>query len=97
MPCTPPPGGVDDEQRYMPGSGVRYGFQRGDGLNTVWRSVAAPPLISPPTQFGLYRSMSAAVRTERAMIRSVKPGANRSICASTLADMSTAEPGGTWQ
>src|SRR5260221_12534911 len=41
--------------------------------------------------------MSAAVRTDLAMIRSVKPGANRSICASILAAVSTEEPGGTWQ
>jgi len=25
MPCTPPPGGVDDEQMYNPFTGVEYG------------------------------------------------------------------------
>ncbi len=49
MPCTPPPGGVEDEHRYTPGSAVRYGFQRGVGRSKVWRSVEAPPLMSPPT------------------------------------------------
>ena len=42
--------------------------------------------------------MSAAqVRTERARMRSRKPGANRSTCASIRPVMSTGEPDGTWQ
>lgn len=28
MPCTPPPGGVDEEQRKTPSIGVLYGFGR---------------------------------------------------------------------
>ena len=97
MPWTPPPGGVEAEQRYTPSSGVRYGFQRGTGRNTVWRNVAAPPLTSPPSRFGLYDSASDAVRTVRASTRSRKPGAKRSICASMRSLMSTLEPLGTWQ
>src|SRR6202043_1577788 len=49
IPWTPPPGGVAAEQRYTPWSAVRYGFQRTVGRNTIWRSVAAPALMSPPT------------------------------------------------
>src|SRR5262252_1693866 len=41
--------------------------------------------------------MSTAVLTDRARIRSRKPGAKRSICASIRPDMSTSEPAGTWQ
>ena len=76
---------------------MRYWFHRAVGRKNVWRSVAAPPLTSPPTSFGLYRSISAAVRTDLARIRSRKPGANRSIWASIRSDMSTVEPDGTWQ
>ena len=49
IPCTPPPGGVDPEHRYVPGSGTRYGSHRSAGLPMVWRSVLAPPAMSPPT------------------------------------------------
>ena len=73
MPWTPPPGGVEAEQRYTPASGVPYGFHRGTGRNTVWRSVAAPPLTSPPSRFGLCDSASRAVRTVRASTRPRKP------------------------
>jgi hypothetical protein len=31
MPCTPPPGGVDEEQINKFDSGVVYGFKRGTG------------------------------------------------------------------
>src|ERR1019366_9735071 len=49
MPCTPPPGGVEAEQRYSPLAPVRYPFHRIVGRKTVWRNVPAPPLMSPPT------------------------------------------------
>ena len=48
-PWTPPPGGVDDEHRNSPGSGVVYGFQRTTGRNRSWRTSWTPPLMSPPT------------------------------------------------
>jgi len=76
---------------------VRYGFQRRVGRNTVWRSVGAPPVMSPPTWLGLASSICAAVRVARAITRSAKPGAKRSICASIAPVMSSVEPGGTWQ
>src|SRR5215510_6361859 len=53
--------------------------------------------MSPPKKIGLYSSRSAAVLTDLAKIRAPKPGAKRSICASILPVMSTAEPSGTWQ
>src|SRR5438552_14956295 len=62
MPCTPPPGGVEAEQRYTPGSAVVYGFQRGVGLKSVCRIVCAPPLMSPPTKLASYASYSVAPR-----------------------------------
>ncbi len=49
IPCTPPPGGVDDEHTNRPGSGVVYGFQRTTGRNRSWRTSWTPPLMSPPT------------------------------------------------
>lgn len=49
IPCTPPPGGVEAEQRYSPRVPVLYGFHRIVGRKIVWRSVPAPPLMSPPT------------------------------------------------
>ena len=48
MPWTPPPGGVDAEQRYSPAIGVEYGFQRSVGRANVWRKSCTPPLMSPP-------------------------------------------------
>ena len=48
MPWTPPPGGVDDEQRYRP-SPTRYGSSDGQGRKMSWRMSWMPPLMSPPT------------------------------------------------
>src|SRR5262249_59453321 len=47
-PCTPPPGGVEDEQMYSPGTGVAYGTSRSVGRVKSWRKSWAPPLMSPP-------------------------------------------------
>ncbi len=38
IPCTPPPGGVDDEQMKRPGSGVEYGSSRTAGRVKNWVS-----------------------------------------------------------
>src|SRR5262249_35434132 len=48
-PCTPGPGGVADEHRYTPRSGVRYGFHRAAGRASTWRTVCMPQAMSPPT------------------------------------------------
>src|SRR5262249_7693751 len=58
-PWTPAPGGVEDEQRRMPGCGVRYGFTCHTGRVKNWVSSGRPPPMSPPTKLGLYRSKSA--------------------------------------
>ena len=61
------------------------------------RSVFAPPEMSPPTRLGLSCSRSAVVRAAHARTRSRKPGAKRSIWASTRSRMSNVDPFGTWQ
>src|SRR5437660_6590011 len=76
IPCTPGPGGVDEEQRYTPCSGVLYIVAV--GLRKSWLSSAAPPPISPPIRFALCCSRSAGVMTERAAMQSRNPGAKRS-------------------
>src|SRR5690606_14982283 len=86
MPCTPPPGGVDEEQIKRAGIGVAY--KRRVGRKSNWRRFAAPPLISPPTRLPLRCSNSAGGETRRARILCRNPGANRSICDSILAVMS---------
>src|SRR6266705_6389415 len=48
MPCTPPPGGVEDEQIYSPFTGVAYGTSRSVGRVKSWRRSWTPPLMSPP-------------------------------------------------
>ncbi len=48
MPCTPPPGGVEDEQMYSPCTGVAYGTRRRVGRVKSWRRSWTPPLMSPP-------------------------------------------------
>ena len=48
MPWTPPPGGVDDEQRYRPGP-AWYGSSDGTGRKSSWRMSVMPALMSPPT------------------------------------------------
>jgi hypothetical protein len=53
MPWTPPPGGVELEQRKRRGLDVAYGFQRGAGRNRNCRSVLAPPPMSPPIMLGI--------------------------------------------
>src|SRR5674476_938914 len=50
-PCTPAPGGVDDEQRYTPLIDVLYGSALTTGRKKSCRSVLAPPMMSPPTRF----------------------------------------------
>jgi len=71
MPWTPPPGGVDAEQRWTPGSGVAYGTRRATGRVNNWRTSCAPPLTSPPTKFGLRRSTSAQSIADRAATHSM--------------------------
>jgi len=95
MPWTPPPGGVDAEQRWTPGSGVAYGTRRATGRVNNWRTSCAPPLTSPPTKFGLRRSTSAQSIADRAATSRVNPGAKRSTWASIAAVMSRFEPFGT--
>ncbi len=41
MPCTPPPGGVEDEHRKIRGSGVAYGAGRSAGRARSWRRSAS--------------------------------------------------------
>ena len=53
--------------------------------------------MSPPALFGLRASTAAGAVMVRARIRSRKPGANRSICASIAAVWSSRHPFGTWQ
>ena len=48
IPCTPPPGGVEDEQMYSPWTGVAYGTRRSAGRVKSWRRSCTPPLMSPP-------------------------------------------------
>jgi hypothetical protein len=48
MPCTPPPGGVEAEQIYTPGSGVRYGPGQATGRASTCLKSIIPPLMSPP-------------------------------------------------
>ena len=43
------PGGVDDEQRKTPSSGVEYGTIRATGLVNSWQRSSMPPAMSPPT------------------------------------------------
>ena len=82
MPWTPPPGGVEEEQRYTPRSGVRYGTSFRTGRKRSWPRSIAPPLRSPPTRLRLCASSSAGPSAWRARIRSRKPGAKRSTCDS---------------
>src|SRR5438309_1282615 len=49
MPCTPPPGGVEEEQKNSLGLGVAYGVRLSDGRVNSWRRSWTPPLMSPPT------------------------------------------------
>jgi hypothetical protein len=49
MPCTPPPGGVDDEHRYRPRTGVAHGCSETRGRMKNCRRSVTPPLMSPPT------------------------------------------------
>src|SRR5688500_1746716 len=53
MPWMPPPGGVEDEHRNSRGSGVEYGSSRAAGRVKSCRRSIRPPLMSPPTLFGL--------------------------------------------
>ena len=95
--ARPPPGGVDDEHRYTPGTGVRHGSSPRVGRRTNWTRSATPALMSPPTKLALRASMSLGAHGVAGRIRSRKPGAKRSICASMRSVMSTVEPLGTWQ
>ena len=97
MPCTPGPGGVAEEHRNTPGSGVAYGSHRGTGRARVCHTVASPTDTSPPTWIGLSSASRAAVRTWEATTVSAKPGAYRSMRRVIVAVTSTSEPAGTWQ
>ena len=82
MPWTPPPGGVEEEQRYTPRSGVRYGTSFRTGRKRSWPRSIAPPLMSPPTRLRLCASSSAGpARGARGSGRG-NPGAKRSTCDS---------------
>jgi len=72
-------GGVDAEQRYTPGTGVRYGLAQATGRVKSCEKIIAPPVMSPPTRFALCCSSAAGLITLRAKMQSRKPGANRSI------------------
>src|ERR1041385_493396 len=48
IPCTPPPGGVDAEQRNQPFTGMAYGSSARIGLASVCHRSFAPPTMSPP-------------------------------------------------
>ena len=49
MPVTPGPGGVEEEHRYTPGSGVRQGTGPSTGRRMMPRRSIRPALKSPPT------------------------------------------------
>ena len=49
MPVTPGPGGVEEEQRYTPRSGVRHGTGLRTGRRMILRRSIRPALKSPPT------------------------------------------------
>ena len=57
MPCTPGPGGVDEEHRNTFLIGVLYMCQ--PGLRKSWLAVKAPPPISPPTKLLFHASISS--------------------------------------
>jgi hypothetical protein len=50
IPCTPPPGGVDEEQRKIPLIGVRYGTALKIGRATICHKSLPLPVIVPPTR-----------------------------------------------
>ena len=81
----------------MDGSGVAYGTGANVGRNSSRSRSQRPAAMSPPTLFGFRASTPAGGVTARARIRSPKPGANRSICASMAAVWSRGQPFGTWQ
>ena len=96
MPCTPPPGGVDARQ-VDAGQRGTVRVPRGVGRSTVCRSVGGPAADVAAEVVGYVLLHPRRRCGPLARIRSRKPGANRSICASMRADMSTSEPRGTWQ
>ena len=58
-----PPGGVEDEQRYTPRNGVRYGVALSTGRAMSCARLAAPPLMSPPMRLVFACSKSPGVMT----------------------------------
>src|SRR5919204_6126638 len=66
IPCTPPPGGVDEEHRYTPRIGVRYGTRLRTGRKKSCPRFIAPPFRSPPTRFRLCASSATGARALRA-------------------------------
>lgn len=88
IPCTPPPGRVDDEHRKTRGSGVAHGVRESTGRAASWRQSDEPPSMDPPTSLGLCASSATGPMTCRASTRSRNPGANRSTCASIAPVMS---------
>ena len=74
--------------------GVEYGSMRATGRKNSCVMSDMPPLISPPTKFGLYSSKSFGPRIARARIKSRKPGANCSMCCSMCVLASMSEPCG---
>ena len=61
----------------MPVGGMEYGLSARAGREKSWRRSWTPPLMSPPTQFGLYSSNVAGGRTllhrNTGRLRSVRP------------------------
>ncbi len=95
MPCTPGPGGVDEEHRKTFLIGVLYMCR--SGLRKSWLAVKAPPPISPPTKLASQLSISCGLQDFLAKTQSRKPGANRSIWLSMIPSISWLDPFGTRQ
>jgi hypothetical protein len=95
IPCTPGPGGVDEEHRNTFPIGVLYMCR--SGLRKSWLAVNAPPPISPPIKLASQHSISWGFQDFLAKMQSRKPGANRSIWLSMIATKSCRDPFGTRQ
>ncbi|MFC5121992.1 hypothetical protein ACFPRL_32790 [Pseudoclavibacter helvolus] len=95
MPWTPPPGGVEEEHTYSPRRPARYGWSVGAGLNSCCVPASVPPPMSPPTRLGFHVSSALGDHSRRSRMTSPKPGAKRSICASSRGRTSCAVPFGT--
>src|SRR3712207_7367054 len=78
MPCTPPPGGVEEEQTKSPFAGVAYGLGFKTGRVKSCLRFDTPPFMSPPTRLAFCRSRSDGPIEVFARMRPPKPGAKRS-------------------